>query len=66
MAVIREDHLKQVERWAKFVKENPKKWKRAHTEFINSIFAKHHEFKEKLLETPMGRRKLDELFKRKF
>lgn len=65
MAVIRRSHLEQVERWAKFVKENPQKWKRAHTKFINSIFLKHQEIKKKLLKTPEGRKKLNELFKRK-
>ncbi|MEK6939113.1 MAG: hypothetical protein AABX31_00140 [Nanoarchaeota archaeon] len=60
---MREEHLQQVERWAHFVKENPTKWKKIHTEFIDAIFEKHDSFKEKLLQTPNGKEKLQLLYK---
>ena len=62
MAFMRKDHLEQVERWAHFVKDNPYKWKKIHTEFINSLFKKHYSFREKLLQTPNGKEKLQKLY----
>ena len=59
---MREGHLQQVERWAHFVKENPTKWKKIHTTFINALFEKHESFRKKLLETPPGREKLQKLY----
>ena len=46
--------MEQVERWAHFVKENPAKWKKSHTEFINALFEKHYSFRSKLLQTSNG------------
>ncbi len=59
---MREEHLQQVERWAHFVKENPTKWKKIHTEFIDAIFEKHDSFRNKLLQTPNGKEKLQKLY----
>ena len=59
---MRSDHLDQVERWAYFVKDNPTKWKTIHTEFINAIFDKHEQFKQRLLKTPHGKEKLAKLY----
>ncbi|MBI4980410.1 hypothetical protein HZC30_02520 [Candidatus Woesearchaeota archaeon] len=58
----REGHMCQVERWALFVKENPAKWKKQHTEFINAIFDKHEQFRETMLNTPTGKDKLVKLY----
>ena len=44
---MRDDKTEQIERWAKFVRENPNKWKKIHTKFINAIFDKHYQFRER-------------------
>ena len=62
MATERKSHLEQIERWAQFVKSNPNKWKTIHTEFINALFDKHEQFRERLLKTPSGKEKLDKLY----
>ena len=59
---MRIDHQEQIERWANFVKNNPTKWKKIHTEFINSIFDKHEQFKERMLKIPGGKEKLNKLY----
>ena len=51
-----------VERWALFVRDNPRKWKTIHTEFINAQFTKSEEFYKRLLKTPGGKKKIIELF----
>lgn len=58
----RDSHMEQVERWANFVKNNPNKWKKQHTEFINAIFDKHEQFKERLLKEKGGKEKLEKLY----
>jgi hypothetical protein len=55
---MRQDHLKQIERWAYFVKNNPHHWKKIHSEFINALFRKHYEFNERLSKLPQGKAKL--------
>ncbi len=59
---MRKSHMEQVERWAFFVRENPAKWKKKHTRFINAIFDKHFQFRERLLKTPKGKEKLVKLY----
>ncbi|MEK6905675.1 MAG: hypothetical protein AABX24_04710 [Nanoarchaeota archaeon] len=59
---MREEHLQQVDRWAHFVKDNPTKWKKIHTGFINALFEKHDSFRNKLLQTPNGKEKLQKLY----
>jgi len=61
----RESHKEQIERWAQFVRQNPDGWKKIHTKFINAIFEKHQQFINKMLETPLGKEKLDKLYGRK-
>jgi hypothetical protein len=58
----RKEHLYQVERWALFVREHPTEWKKPHTEFINALFDKHEQFKERLLKTPGGKEKFEKLY----
>lgn len=55
-------HREQVERWATFVRENPRTWKAPHTEFINALFQKNQQVIEKLLQTPGGKEKLMALY----
>ena len=57
--------MQQVERWAHFVKDNPTKWRKIHTKFINAIFQEHEQFKERILKTPNGKEKLDLLYHKK-
>lgn len=59
---MREPHLEQVERWANFVKENPKKWRNEHNEFINALFENHYLFMERLLKTSRGKEKIIKLY----
>ncbi len=56
------EHLDQIERWAEFIRNNPHKWKKIHTEFINAIFDKHEQFKKRLLAQPNGKEKWDKLY----
>ena len=58
---MRESHLDQVERWANFIKNNPTKWRKIHTEFINALFENHYQFRDRLLKTPDGKEKLIKL-----
>ena len=49
--------MESVEKWAFFVKNNPKKWKKIHTEFINSQFKKSDDFIKRLLNQKDGIKK---------
>ena len=62
MAAIRPEHMEQVERWALFVKENPTKWKRIHTQFIDSLFLNQQRVYKELSKTKEGKRTLIELY----
>lgn len=55
-------HDESIERWVKFMKENPTKWKAIHTEFIDSQFIKHAKFLERLKKTKNGREKIIKLY----
>ncbi len=53
-------HRDFIERWAEFVRENPGKWKREHTEFIDAQFQKNEDFIKRLLKTKDGKKKVME------
>lgn len=59
---MRETHLDQIERWARFVRDNPQSWKKIHSEFVNALFDKHLQFRERLRETSTGKEKLVKLY----
>ena len=59
---MRESHIEQVERWARFVRENPTKWQKPHTQFINALFANHKRVLKELLKTEKGREKVRRLW----
>ena len=61
---MRKTHVDQIERWANFVRENPTKWKRIHTQFINAIFEKHQQVVKRLKKTKEGKEKLQQLYKK--
>lgn len=52
----------EIDRWIKYMKENPSTWKEKHTKFINSQFEKSKQFQERLLKTPNGKDKLINLY----
>jgi len=51
-------HIEQVERWARYVKENPDKWKPKIKEFLDSQILISKRFYNKLAETDEGREKI--------
>jgi len=51
-------HTEQVERWARFVKENPEKWKPKFKEFIDSQIIISRRFYKKLSQTKEGKNKI--------
>lgn len=59
---MRQEHIEQIERWAHFVKNNPDKWKKIHTEFINAQFEKHNRFVKNLLKQKHGFEKIIKLY----
>ncbi len=48
----------EIDRWVKYIKDNPDKWKKIHTKFINAQFSKTYKFIERLLKEPKGREKV--------
>ncbi|MBN1503053.1 hypothetical protein JW930_05905 [Candidatus Woesearchaeota archaeon] len=48
----------EIDRWVKYMNENPDKWKKQHTEFINAQFDKSQRFIHRLLKEPKGREKI--------
>ena len=48
----------EIDRWIKFMKENPDKWKAIHTKFINAQIKKSRRFILRLLKTPKGKEKV--------
>lgn len=59
---MRESHMEQVERWARFVREHPNEWRKPHTEFINALFANHARVLKELSKTKEGREKVEKLW----
>ncbi len=55
-------HNDQIERWAKFMLENPDKWKKFHTEFINAQFEHSDRVIENLSKTKGGKETIIELY----
>ncbi len=51
-------HKEQIERWAKYVKENPDKWKSKLKPFLDAQIIISRRFFKKLSETSEGRIKL--------
>lgn len=56
----------QIVRWAKFVKENPDKWKAQHTAFLNAMINNANAKYEKLKKMPNGKRIILNLRKLRF
>ena len=58
---MRTSHQEQIERWAKYVRSG-NEWRKAHDEFINSLFQNHEAFLERILKTPKGKEKIAALY----
>ncbi|MFQ5648260.1 MAG: hypothetical protein ACE5FW_03405 [Candidatus Aenigmatarchaeota archaeon] len=57
-----ETHTEQVERWARFVRDNPRKvWKAEQGLFIDSQITMANRFYSNLEKTPEGRKKIRKL-----
>ena len=52
----------EIDRWVKFMKENPDKWKKIHSEFIDAQFDKASHFIDRLLKQPNGKEKVVEVY----
>ena len=50
--------MEQVERWARYVKKNPDKWKSKQKPFIEAQIIMARRFYSKLAETEKGREKI--------
>jgi len=50
-------HLEQIERWGKFVRENPDSWKKEHTKFIDAQIRKSWRVYEKLERSRGGKQR---------
>lgn len=59
---MRELHNNFIERWAKFMKENPDKWKKIHTEFIDAQFEKANSVIKELSKTKEGKEKIIKIY----
>lgn len=53
----------EVDRWIKYMKENPKTWKRLHTKFIDAQFIKSKKFIKNLLKEPNGKQRVIDAYK---
>ncbi len=54
-------HNEQVERWARYVKDNPDNWKSRLKPFIDAQIIMARRFYSKLAETPEGLEKIKRL-----
>ena len=52
-------HNEQIERWAKYVKNNPKEWKKKLKPFLDAQIIAARRFYSKLAETEEGRKKIE-------
>ena len=55
-------HKGFVIRWAKFVRDNPDKWRKIHAEFINSQFKMNEDFLKRLSKEKNGKEKIIKLY----
>ncbi len=59
---MRVSHLEHIDRWVEYIKKNPKKWRKIHTDFINSQFQNSFEKIKKLSKTKQGANKIIEIY----
>ena len=56
-------HEEQIERWAKFVRENPKEWKKHLKPFLDAQIIMANRFYSKLAESEEGKEKIKKLLR---
>lgn len=56
-------HEDFIHRWAAHVRTNSS-WKEEHTQFINAQYQKHQELITRLSQSPQGKEKLKQIFRR--
>ena len=54
-------HNEQIVRWANFIKNNPDKWRKQHTSFINAQINNANDKYEKLKKMSNGKKIIQEL-----
>lgn len=52
----------EIDRWVKYMKENPTTWKSKHTKFINAQYEKTYSFIKRVLKTKNGKEKIIKLY----
>jgi len=52
----------EIDRWIKYMKENPNTWREIHNKFIDAQFIKAHEFAQKILKESNGKEKLMKIY----
>jgi hypothetical protein len=55
------ERMKQIERWAEYVRTSNGEWKKIHSKFINAQFQKANAFYKRLAKQPNGREKIIKL-----
>jgi len=58
-------HEEFIVRWANYVRDNPDRWRKQHTKFINSQINMNKQFLKRLLSQKDGKRKIIELYELK-
>jgi uncharacterized protein YfdQ (DUF2303 family) len=53
----------EIDRWINYMRKNPDKWKKEHTEFINAQFQKSNDFINRLVKQPKGKEKVVSAYK---
>lgn len=48
----------EIDRWIKYMKENPNTWRKIHNNFIDAQFIKANDFVQRMLKEPNGKEKL--------
>lgn len=56
--MVDDSHIDSLERWAKYVKENPKEFKKHLTPFLDSQIIKANQFYKRLSNLPGGKEKI--------
>ena len=56
-------HEEQIERWAKFVRENPEEWKKHLKPFLDAQIIMANRFYSKLAESEEGKEKIKKLLR---
>ena len=53
--------MEQIERWAKYIKDNPETWREQHTRFLNDQFEMANAALKRIEAMPGGKEKIAKL-----